>query len=143
MQDLNSATPVRLFRTDKHITLAAPMPGLAPEDISITITDDTIVIRGEDHSPGQHDMDLIVNEWTVGPYERQLTLPEKVRGDLANATYGNGVVVVSMPKADADAKPAKASFQLQPIGATRGERVAHTGQEIRPKSTTEHIQKHG
>jgi HSP20 family protein len=134
--------PVRIYRSNDRITLTAPMPGLAPEDITITIMGKLITLHGEDHSPGQHHLDFIANEWTVGPYSREISLPESVRGDLANATYGNGVLVLSMPRADAKEETTAASFQLQPIGSTRGERIGHVGKEMQPKTTSEHIKKH-
>jgi HSP20 family protein len=134
--------PVTIYRSDDRITLTAPMPGLAPEDITITIMDKLVTLHGEDHSPGQHYLDFILNEWTVGPYSREVSLPESVRGDLANATYGNGVLVLSMPKADAKEQARAASFQLQPIGSTRGERIGHVGKGIHPATTTEHVKKH-
>jgi HSP20 family protein len=134
--------PVRIHRSNDRVTLSAPMPGLAPEDITVTITDNSVSLRGEDHSPGQHDLDLILNEWTIGPYKREVTLPERVRGDLANATYGNGVLVLSMPIAEAGQKTDNVNFRLQPVGPTRGERVAHSGQEMHPRSTAEHMKKH-
>jgi HSP20 family protein len=134
--------PVRIHRSNDRVTLSAPMPGLAPEDISITISDASVTIRGEDHSPGQHDLDLILNEWTIGPYEREVTLPQKVRGDLANATYGNGVLVLSMPTAEPGEKVGDVSFHLQPVGPTRGERVAHAGTEMHHTTTAEHMKKH-
>lgn len=142
MENLSQRIPVRIYQSHERITLTAPMPGLAPEDISITIMDNSVMIRGEDHSPGQHNLDLILNEWTIGPYDRHVTLPEKVRGNLANATYGNGVLVLSMPKAERAGEVTKVSFQLHPIGATRGERIGHTGKEIHPATTVEHIKKH-
>jgi HSP20 family protein len=142
MENTSQRIPVRIHRSNDRITLSAPMPGLAPEDIMVTITDNRVRVRGEDHSPGQHDLDFILNEWTIGPYDREVTLPEPVRGDLANATYGNGVLVLSLPKAQAGQEASEASFRLQPVTATHGERVAHSGTEMRPRTTAEHMKKH-
>jgi HSP20 family protein len=142
MESTSQKIPVRIHRSNDRITLSAPMPGLAPEDISVTISEKTVTIRGEDHSPGQHERDLLMNEWTIGPYEREVTLPHKVRGDLANATYGNGVLVLTMPVAQSDEVVGDASFHLQPLGPTRGERVAHSGTDMHPTTTPDHMKKH-
>jgi len=142
MENASQEIPVRIHRSNNRITLSAPMPGLAPDDITVTIADNRVTVHGEDHSPGQHDLDLILNEWTVGPYSRVITLPERVRGDLANATYGNGVLVLSMPKAETGEEPSEVTFRLQPVSPTRGERVAHSGKEMHPRTTAEHVRKH-
>jgi HSP20 family protein len=134
--------PVRVYQSDHHVMLMAPMPGLEPEDISIAISGDRAIIRGEERGPGQHEKDVIVDEWAVGPYYREVRLPQPVNGTLANATYGNGVLVLSMPKLQEGEKATPADFQLHPVSATHGERVGFTGRDNRPTTTKEHIRKH-
>jgi len=123
--------PVRLYESENHVMLAAPMPGLEPQDISVSIADHTISIRGEERGPRQHDLELLIAEWSIGPYAREIALEQAVDGALTNATYGNGVLVLSMPKAR-DRRGVDAEFALDPISATRGERVGHTGNAINP-----------
>lgn len=89
-----SSQPVQIYHRDRHILLAAPMPGLEPEDISVSVVGSKIVIKGEERSPEQHGRDVIVDEWTIGSYYREVSLPEAVDGSLTNATYGNGVLVL-------------------------------------------------
>jgi HSP20 family protein len=126
--------PVRIYQAENQIMLAAPMPGLEAQDISVSINDKTVTIRGEERGPGQHDVDLRVCEWTIGPYFREVILDQPVDGLLTNATYGNGVLVLNMPKAS-DGEPMPADFRLKRIDATRGERVGHRGTEIHPSSS--------
>ena len=135
--------PVRVYQSDEHIMLAAPMPGLEPGDISIDVLENHVTIRGEERGPGQHQRDLVLEEWTIGPYYRRISLPQRVDGSLTNATYGNGVLVLSMPKLKGGQTGAGANFQLQPIEATRGERMGHAGKEIHPKSSLERDKQHG
>jgi HSP20 family protein len=143
MERESQAVPVRVYQSDEHIMLAAPMPGLEAADISIDVLKNHVTIRGEERGPGQHQRDLVVEEWTIGPYYRKISLPQDVDGSLTNATYGNGVLVLSMPKLKAGQKGSGANFQLQPIEATRGERVGHAGKEIHPKSSLERDKQHG
>ena len=134
--------PVRMYNGDQHIILAAPLPGLEPENISITITRTNITIAGEERGPRQHERDLIIDEWTFGPYHREISLPELINGSLTNATYGNGVLVVSMPKCKEGESSSEANFQLHPVAATHGEWIRHAGSEIHPTTTSEHEKKH-
>jgi HSP20 family protein len=134
--------PVRIYNADEHIVLAAPLPGLEPENISITISGDKVSIRGEERGPGQHRKDVVLDEWTIGPYYREVSLPQTVDGRLTNATYGNGVLVLSMPKQKKDQPAPGINFQLHPIEATRGERIGHAGMDVRPAAGAEHDKKH-
>lgn len=122
--------------------VAAPMPGAEPEDITITIAGACVTIRGAERGPNQHERELLIAEWTFGPYYRELTLPEPVDGPLTNATYANGVLLLAMPKLG-DRPQTSTEFHLQPVGRTpHGERVGHSGSTIAPTTTEEHQRKH-
>jgi HSP20 family protein len=123
---------VRMYQTAELIMVAAPMPGLEPQDITVTVSGNDVVIHGAQRGPHQDDVDVIMAEWTIGPYVRELTLPEPVDGELANATYGNGVLVVALPKAEAGRQPRNAEIRLNVTEPTRGARVGHVGREVRP-----------
>ena len=128
--------PVRIYDRDKHVVLAAPLPGLEAENISVTVGSKKVVITGEARGPRQHGADVVLSEWTIGPYYREISLHQSVKGSLTNATYGNGVLVLSMPKGDENEPESQVNFKLQPIVATRGEWVGYIGSEIYPSSTS-------
>lgn len=135
--------PVRVNTTDNHVVVAAPMPGLEPGDISVSIEEDNVKIRGEERGPRQHEREMVLAEWTIGPYEREVELPHPVDGSFANATYDNGVLVVSMPKVAQGRRTVPAEFGLERVGEARGERVGHAGREARPHTTEEHLRDKG
>ncbi len=137
-QSQSQNVPVRVYQTDRRIMVAAPMPGLEPEDIDVKIVGDRVTIRGELRGVRQDERDLLVSEWTVGPYYREIVLPQSVDGALSNATYGNGVLVLMMPRMQVGLQPTRAEFHLQALEATRGERVGHVGHDIDPTTTEEH-----
>ena len=130
--------PVRIYETERRIMVVSPMPGLEPGDIEVTIEGDRVTMHGRARGPHQHDLTLLVSEWSIGPYHREVRLPVRVAAELANATYDNGVVVLCLPKAAAGAAPSRAEIKLDPIEATRGEHVGHVGREVVPTSTREH-----
>lgn len=132
--------PVRVYQTEKLVMLAAPMPGLEPEDIFVRIDDRHIVIHGDERGPHQRDVVLDIAEWAVGPYHRELDLPAAVDGLEANATYGNGVLVLSMPKISAGAMGTSAEFRLMTVARAYGERVGHIGRAAIPITTEQHWQ---
>ncbi len=130
--------PVRIHQTDDLLVLAAPMAGLNAQDISVSVAGEKVRIRGAYRGPGQATRDLVRVEWTVGPYSRDILLPQPVNGELTNATYGNGVLVLSMPKLELWQEVTRAEFRLEVVEPTRGQRVGHTGSDIRPTTTREH-----
>ena len=104
----------------------------------MTIEGKRVTIQGKERGPHQHDLDLLKAEWSIGPYHREIALPENVDGSLANATYGNGVLVLTMPKAGSTEDVIRTEFTLDAIKPTRGERVGHVGHDIRKTTTRQH-----
>ena len=129
--------PVQLHRAQGRLVLAAPMPGLEPQDIAVSIHGDRVTIRGE-YRGSRHDQpETVISEWTMGPYYRELTLPQSVSGELTNATYGNGVLVLAMPTLEPGVQEDAIEFRLEADTGTRGQRVGHTGSEIEPTISME------
>ena len=124
--------PVQLHQAQGLLVLAAPMPGLEPQDISVSIHNDRVTIRGE-YRGSRHDRpETVISEWTMGPYYRDISLPQSVSGRLTNATYGNGVLVLAMPTLEPGMQEDAIEFRLEADTGTRGQRVGHTGSEIEP-----------
>jgi len=133
--------PIRVYQTDSQFMVAAPMPGLEPQNINVRIDGARVVIQGSERGPHQHERDLLFTEWTIGPYYREVMLPGPVNGRLSNATYGNGVLVLSMPKVPVESPEHAVEFRLAAIEPTRGEHIGHTGHHHQESSTEEHRQR--
>jgi hypothetical protein len=104
----------------------------------VSIHGDRVTIRGE-YRGSRHDQpETVISEWTMGPYYRDLTLPQSVSGELTNATYGNGVLVLAMPTLEPGVQEDAIEFRLEADTGTRGQRVGHTGSEIEPTLPMEH-----
>jgi HSP20 family protein len=120
--------PVKVYRSANRVTIAAPMPGLEPQNIGIDVKERTVVLHGDLRGMLKDDKEVLVDEWNPGPYEREVTLPQAVDGELANVTYNNGVVVVVLPCAQ-NTRPAH--LTLDAVSPTQGERVGNFGHPIR------------
>lgn len=132
--------PVQVHQSDELIVLAAPMPGLEPQDITVSIAADRVRIHGEYRGSRQDSAETVMSEWTIGPYFREITLEHPVNGSMTNAAYGNGVLALSMPKLKHGEKSEEVTFGLEVVDATKGQRVGHTGTEMRRTTTHEHRQ---
>jgi HSP20 family molecular chaperone IbpA len=113
------------------------MPGLEPQDISVSIRGDRVTIRGEYRGSLRDQPETVISEWTMGPYHREVSLPQPVSGGLTNATYGNGVLVLVMPNLEPGVQEDAIEFRLEADTGTRGQRVGHVGLEIEPTIPTE------
>lgn len=87
------------YQTVESIVVQAPIAGVSPEDLDISITDETVVIKGERHnqqkSPGD---DYLVQECYWGPFSRTYVLPAQVIADKANAVLKEGILTITIPK---------------------------------------------
>jgi HSP20 family protein len=120
-----TAVPVNVFENEREIMVVAPMPGVAPEDITIDVSDDGgLTLRASMHGEGQERIRYLVREWSYGPYERRIELPYPVDAMRANVTFGNGVVSIAFPKAD---RTSAGKLLVQRTGHTRGVAAGHRG----------------
>jgi HSP20 family protein len=133
--------PVRVYQSGERLMAIMPLPGLEPPDISVTVRGDQVVVRGEYRGPHQQDLDLLIAEWAIGPYHRELHLPQAVDGARTNATYGNGVLVLVMPRLAQGERPQDTEFRLEVLAAARGAHVGHTGHDLHQTTMAEHRQR--
>jgi HSP20 family protein len=93
---------VDMYETKDDLVLNFELPGVREKDISLSITGDVLTVRGERQFNQQlNDGDQYVHtERVYGKFERSIRLPMPVQGDRVRATYRDGVLEVSLPKAD-------------------------------------------
>ena len=92
--------PVRISVTDDALVVTAEIPGVVLGDLDLSITGDTLVIKGERRpdetvaESGYHRRERL-----MGHFARSVTLPERVNVDEVAASYTDGVLRITMPKA--------------------------------------------
>ncbi|GHO83219.1 hypothetical protein KSZ_12250 [Dictyobacter formicarum] len=117
--------PVKIYRTEERLMVAAPMPGLEPENIVVEVTaDGHLLLHGDLRGMLKGVKELLLDEWSVGVYHRELALPIPVNAMCANVTYGNGVLLVTLPISQ-HTLPAR--LVLDRITPTHGERKGNVG----------------
>jgi HSP20 family protein len=101
---------VDVRETGDNFVITASVPGVRPEHVDITILGDTLRIRGEhkaetERQEGQGEQGRwLIRERRAGAFERTIGLPATVKADAANAEFRDGILTITLPKAD-EAKP--------------------------------------
>lgn len=108
-----TTTGARIYRplsdiveTEDGVTLMLEMPGVAPDNVDITLENRVLTIRGKVHPTQPEKLQLAYAEYGEGDYERAFTLSDDFDPDKIEASLVNGVLTVTLPRA-AEAKPKK------------------------------------
>ena len=102
--------PMDLVEAEDHFVLKADLPGLAEGDVNIEVQDGTLTISGErkaEHEEREKGWHRI--ERSFGSFNRSLTLPDGVDADRIEASFGDGVLEVRIPKPE-ERKPRRISI---------------------------------
>ena len=96
---------VDVYETDDEVILKTAVPGVKSEDIGVSITGDVLTIKGETKAEEKVEKaNYIRQERCYGAFSRSLTLPSTVVADKATAEFENGVLILTLPKAE-EVKP--------------------------------------
>jgi len=97
-----STFPVEVAETEEDIEVKAALPGVKPEDVDISVTNDVLTIKAEHKNTSEEKKrDYYRREIRYGAYHRSMTLPVSVDADKAEAKYENGILSLRLPKAAA------------------------------------------
>lgn len=87
--------PVNVYEAEDALVVIAPLPGVKPQDITVTVEGDQLHIAAAMRSPAAKD--YLVHEWHYGPFERTVDLPSGFGGG-GTATHGNGQLAVRLTR---------------------------------------------
>lgn len=97
------APAAELSETAEEYRLSLEIPGLNPEDFEIHAREDSVSIRGERRSERQSESDgMTRSEFRYGKFQRVIPLPTRIQNDKVSADYQNGILRLTLPKADRD-----------------------------------------
>ena len=103
------AVPLDVVQSGNDTLIRASIPGVLPENISVSIEDNVLTIKGRtDKRYANEGGAYLMQERRTGSYHRSLRLPDSVDPNKAQSLYEHGVLTVTIPKAEA-----KRARQLQ------------------------------
>jgi HSP20 family protein len=94
-----------VYETDEDVVVKMPVSGVKPDDIDISVTGDTVTIKGErKQEEEEKKKNYYYKEVRYGSFARSFTLPAAVQADKAEAKFKNGMLTLTIPKSE-EAKP--------------------------------------
>lgn len=107
------APAVDIYETPETIVMKAELPGLSRDDIEIQIRDNTLTLKGNRRFARdvQQENSLRI-ERAYGAFHRSFTLPATIQQDKIRAVFRDGVLELTLPKAE-EAKPKKIAIEVR------------------------------
>ena len=100
-----SVPAVDLYQTDNEVVVKASLPGVKSDEVQINVTGEILTIKGEVKQKEEvKEKTYHIREQRWGMFERALALPTDVIADKAKAEFENGVLTITLPKAE-EVKP--------------------------------------
>lgn len=95
--------PVDLLDNGPEIVVKASLPGVKPEDVSISVLGDTLTIKATVSDEDDFSIKgatYLRRERRVSAFVRSLSLPLPVEAERADARFKNGVLTLTLPKVE-------------------------------------------
>ena len=91
--------PIDVAETENELVVNVEIPGVDPKDIDVSLSGDTLFIRGEKKPETEEKgEDYHLLERNYGTFVRSIHLPVEVQNDKISASYKNGVLTIVFPK---------------------------------------------
>jgi HSP20 family protein len=92
------APPMEMFERDGNLVVRADLPGLTKDDVQVEVTEESLTITGERRSEHEGQQGGVFrSERHYGTFHRRIPLPEGVNAEQVRATFQDGVLEVTMP----------------------------------------------
>ncbi len=90
---------IDVYQNPDEIILESPIAGVRPEDVDVSITNESVTVKGKrEHERRVRDDDYFYQECYWGRFSRSIILPQEVDAERSEAFIKNGVLTIKMPK---------------------------------------------
>lgn len=101
--NFSKVPPAELTETEENLVLKLEVPGMQPADLNIEATAKSISISGERKSETQTEEEgKTRTEFRYGSFQRVIPLPVRIQNTEVKAEYKNGILYLTLPKAEAE-----------------------------------------
>jgi HSP20 family protein len=95
----NAFPALNLYETEEAYVLTAEVPGVAPEELEISLEGSTVTLRGERKVAHEEGASVHRSERPAGAFRRAIDLPVPIDGDKVEAVHRHGLLTLRLPKA--------------------------------------------
>lgn len=97
--DYEGQLAIDAYQTEDDIVIKAPIAGVQPNDLEVSVTDEMVTIKGERHDEQAQNRDnYFSQECYWGSFTRSYVFPVAVDGDKSEASLKNGLLTIRVPK---------------------------------------------
>ncbi len=95
------------------LVVRADLPGIDPKNVEITVTGDTLTIKGSrEERREEKERNFVFKEVSYGSFERSITLPDGLKAEDIKASYKDGVLELTAP-APKEMSPRKVPIEIE------------------------------
>ena len=101
LEEYEGQLAIDAYQTNEAVVVKAPIAGVRPQDLEISLTDEVITVRGHRHQDvSPEEADYFCQECYWGAFSRSYVLPIPVDSDKAQASLKDGILTIILPKQD-------------------------------------------
>ena len=100
-----SVPAIDMYQTDNEVVVQASLPGIKADQVQINVTGEMLTLKGEvKYEEEKQEKAWHIREQRFGSFERSIALPTYVVADKSKADFENGILTITLPKAE-EVKP--------------------------------------
>jgi len=104
---------MNVYDAKDNVVVTAELPGMTKDQVKITVSDGVLSLVGEIKPLAKaKGMTVIRQERSEGEFEKTFRIPTKVKQDAITASFANGILTITLPKAE-EAKPKTISIEAK------------------------------
>lgn len=113
-KDIGNDLAVDVYEEGDNVIAKMNVPGVDPEKINVSVEDNTLRVSGaHEEEKEEKQKHYYHKEIRKGSFERVISLPQAVEKDKVSADYENGILMITLPKANASASTHKVKVQVK------------------------------
>jgi HSP20 family protein len=107
------APKVDIAETNENVVFTAELPGVSQDNVDITVVNDILTLKGEKKDEKEIKKENYHRiERSYGSFQRSVSIPAGVQADKAKAIYKDGVLTITIPKAE-ETKPKSIKINVE------------------------------
>jgi HSP20 family protein len=119
-----------VIRRGDDLVIRAELPGVRPQDVDVSVTDDMLTIKGKrDEKAEYREGQYLRKESSYGTFERQVMLPQGIGAQDISAGYADGILEITVRNAGKASQPQTQHIPISGAGQASGQQPMQGGMQ--------------